>query len=141
MSAKYSISPTLYLKTAESHLYMRCQGLLIAAVALALFELMLGGYYLLVMVLGTCLLCFLRFSWQQRPVGAVIRWQQGEWTLESGGQVLSIALRRGHCLPWLTFVAWQAEPGKKGQVWLFNDSAPYHDLRRLRVRLRIERGV
>ena len=141
MSVKYSTSPTLRLRVANSRHYLCCQILFITAVALALFELGRGVHPLLIGLLIPGLLSFVWRAGRQTLVGTVVCWQHGKWVLESGDQIYPIALRRWHCLPWVTFVAWQFESGKKDQIWLFSDSAPRHDLRRLRTRLRIERGI
>lgn len=141
MSKKFSTSPTLHLTIAESSLHECVRYLFIVAVVLALWELARGGYPIVVVSWTPMLALLLWRSRRQRHIGVVIRWRRGEWTIESDGQLVPVDLRRAHCLPWLTFMAWQSASGKLGQAWLFNDSAPPCDLRRLRVRLRLERGV
>lgn len=141
MSTRYSISPTLHLAIAESRAYRRCQCLFYAAVMLALWELGRGGYLQQAILATPLILLYLQARWQQPFVGCVIHWRSGEWVLECGSERESIQLLRGHCLPWITFFTWRYESGVCGQAWLFNDSASREELRRLRVRLRLERGV
>jgi hypothetical protein len=71
----------------------------------------------------------------------VIAWRDGEWQLQQGAVVRTVSLARSHTvLPWLIYLAWTGSadaPG--GSVFLFSDSAQADELRRLRVRLTLQR--
>ena len=140
MSARYSTSPTLHLAIAESANYRRCQHLLHLALLAALCLLSRGGYPLFVLAMPLVLL-----SWQhcrqQAQAGWEILWQRGQWRLRAGGYEGEIHIERGHCLPWLTYIQWRDAGGARGRAWLFADCCERQQLRRLRVRLQLQRGV
>ncbi|RLQ21491.1 hypothetical protein DWB85_12075 [Seongchinamella sediminis] len=73
--------------------------------------------------------------------GAVLVWNMGQWSLRQGGVERPIEVVRGHCLPWLTCLGWRSRAGGSGILLLFGDSASRQELRRLRVRLRLQGGV
>jgi len=78
---------------------------------------------------------------RQPLAGAELVWQQGQWSLQADGERQLIDLQRGHCLPWVTYLAWRDQVGGRGSLFLFSDSASHQQLRRLRVRLRLQRGI
>ena len=53
-------------------------------------------------------------------------------------EVLSMYLRM---VSWLSPLEWREENGGVERAWLFNDSGDHEQLRRLRVRLQLERGI
>ena len=140
MSAKYSTSPTLHLAIADSPSYRRGQWLFHLLLGLAAFDLATGGYPLFWVLLPllpiSCYLCR-----RQPQVGSLLVWNRGRWLLRCAGVEYPIELRRGHCLPWFTFVGWRYLDGRHGVLLLFSDSASGRELRRLRVRLRLQHGV
>lgn len=73
--------------------------------------------------------------------GLVVCWHRGVWTLEQNGKCRAVTILAGSTfLPWLIYLAWRDCAGQgSGAVFLFADSAPADDLRRLRVRLTLER--
>ena len=140
MSARYSSSPSLRLVIARSRIYRIAHGGLCLLAVFSLYRLSQRGYPVLALLLapavGVC-------CWQlarQRFVGSVVCWSQGQWSIHTGGDCLPVMLKRSSCLPWVIYLAWFYAPGKsRGSVFLFSDSAPVQDLRRLRVRLTLER--
>ena len=142
MSARYSTSPALRLRIAESTIARSLRTLYRLAVAAALLELLFRGHLLPVaasvaflVVAGCC---------RRNPrslTGAALCWSAGRWTLEAGTECRELTLRRTHCLPWVTYVEWREEDGGVERAWLFNDSGDLEQLRRLRVRLQLERGI
>ena len=145
MSAKYSTSPTLHLAINESAHYRYCQLGFHLGLLLSLLQLALGGFPVCWALLPLIpLSCYLHR--RQRQAGLTLCWQQGRWSLLTDAGRETIELQRGHCLPWVTFVQWRPAEGRpaEGRVdraWLFSDSCPRSQLRRLRVRLRLERVI
>ena len=77
-----------------------------------------------------------------RPLtGSVLAWRAGRWSIEYGVVRSELTLQRAHCLPWVTYLQWRESDGSTARVWLFNDSVDREQLRRLRVRLQLERGI
>lgn len=108
---------------------------------LALLRLSQRGYPLLALLLIPCgTLCCWQLA-RQRLAGACITWRQGEWQLEHGGGNRAISVRGcSTSLPWLIYLAWiEMGNGRRASVFLLPDSAPAEQLRRLRVRLTLER--
>jgi hypothetical protein len=99
------------------------------------------GYPLLALLIlpPACLLLWQLY--RQPLVGAIIRWQQGIWSIEHGAdpEIVSIGSNSA-TLPWGVYLAWQALlAGRRRSAWLFADSVSPEQLRRLRVRLALER--
>ena len=69
--------------------------------------------------------------------GASLCWREGRWTLERDGVIREISpTRRSTVLPWLVYIAFaDTAEGSEGHIWLYGDSVPQDQLRRLRVRL------
>lgn len=140
MSARYSTSPTLHLTIADSSRYRYCQWLGCLTMMLAVINVACRGYpffWLLLPLLPIA--CYL--NRRQPLAGAELGWQQGQWSLQADGERQLIDLQRGHCLPWVTYLAWRDQVGGRGSLFLFSDSASHQQLRRLRVRLRLQRGI
>jgi|AntAceMinimDraft_11_1070367.scaffolds.fasta_scaffold00079_25 hypothetical protein len=70
-------------------------------------------------------------------VGAQLHWRQGRWTLQQGASRRTVTLtRRSTATQWLVYLAFNDMPaGSAGQLWLYADSIPRDQLRKLRVRL------
>jgi len=110
-------------------------------VAYCLYRLHLRGYSLLALsLLPVAGLGCWRLALEPMS-GATLCWQRGQWLIERGSSSVAIAIHRGSSsLPWLIYLAWTELPtGRKGKLWLFADSASAGELRRLRVRLKLER--
>jgi hypothetical protein len=83
--------------------------------------------------------CFIS---QLRPDGVTgLSWRAGQWTLQRGSERIPIRILPGNsCLPWVIYLGWASlEDQRRGTLWLFKDSAAAGDLRRLRVRLSMQR--
>lgn len=141
MSARYSNSPALRLTINNSRQRRSLHLLLCLAITCALYRLYLRGYPLFTMsLLPLAGWCCRRLA-REAAVGATLCWRQGAWSLQrSDGSEQRMMLRRCICLPWLIYSRWQVAPvGRHRSLWLFADSAPAEQLRRLRVRLALER--
>ena len=141
MSARCSNSPSLRLRIADSRIHRVLHGLLCLLLVAGLCLLSLRGYPLAGLLLLPAVGWGCRQLARQHLAGACISWQLGEWMLEQGGSRCPITLRPGStCLPWVIHLAWvEAASERRGAVFLFADSAAAEDLRRLRVRLTLER--
>lgn len=141
MSARFSNSPSLRLVIADSAICSLLYCLFCLLVAASLWRLALRGYPVTALALLPLAVLFCRRLASRPLVGAVIRWERGEWTLEQGGVCRTLCRERSHCVsPWLTCLAWNESPeAPAAYVFLFPDSAPADGLRRLRVRLGLAR--
>lgn len=146
MSATFSNSPELRLRIAESR-YPRL--FLLVLVCLHLANLCLlgrsgaSGWALAALCL-TSLACYCVAALQyrrRRRQRRVLGWRQGQWWLAGESGPRPIEPLRWHCLPWCTYLAWREADGRRGDLWLFADSAPRDEQRRLRVRLTLQRAV
>lgn len=137
MSARYSSSPALHLTIGKSRLRALLYGALCLVTVYALWSIYTRGY---------AALCFLFAApaavllWRLRcdsMLGGELCWQQGDWTLLHGTRRRTITLtRRSTATPWVIYLAFTELPtGRGGQLWLYADSVPTEQLRRLRVRL------
>ena len=141
MSAKCSNSPSLRLEIVSSRIYRLMHSGFCLLAAASLWRLAQRGYPVTALLLSpVSVWCCWRLACQPL-VGAVISWRRGEWQLQQGTVVRTVGLARSHTvLPWLIYLAWTGSadtPG--GSVFLFPDSAQAGQLRRLRVRLVLER--
>lgn len=139
MSNRYSLSPKLRLRIAESS--QRRLGFF----ALLLFYLTTTvlcisrgypGLALFCAVTGACVLHGLARS---RWVGAQLTWSHGVWSVESQGLRHNVeVLPHSLALPWVIYLVLRVQPqGRRECLWLFSDSAATRELRKLRVRLRL----
>jgi membrane-bound toxin of toxin-antitoxin system len=139
LSARYSSSPTLRLPIAESRICALWQGAFIISLALALVQLALRGYPWLAATLMLIICCLVPALCRQAMTGQVVHWRQGNWYLERGGVETLIRLHSScRASPLGIYLCWCNEGGARESVWLFADSAPPEQLRRLRVRLALE---
>lgn len=142
MSARYSNSPALHLRIADSPLRRLCQHLLALLCLGSLWLLARGGYPALACSLIAPTAYLLYQCWPQPLLGAGLGWRGGQWWLQRVGDEVMVQLLPGSvCLPWVVYLKWRELPsGRRGQLWLFADSVPGHELRQLRVRLTIDRS-
>ncbi len=143
MSGRYSSSPALCLSITRSRLRTRLFAALCFAIALALWSICSRGYPLpglLLLPLALMLLWRLRYGAME---GAELRYQQGKWALCQGGIARRISpTTRSTNTPWVIFFAFNERPsGRPGHIWLYRDSAPPEELRRLRVRVTLLRDT
>ena len=110
-------------------------------VGLALMRVYSRGYPLLAVVMLTPACLLLWQLYHQPMVGAFIRWQQGNWSVGRGAASEAVSVdSKSTALPWGIYLAWQELPaGGRRCVWLFPDCISAEQLRRLRVRLALER--
>ncbi|MFV8816346.1 protein YgfX [Haliea sp. E17] len=147
MSATFSTSPELRLRIAESR-YPRLFFLALAGLQLANLLLLARAGVAPTAIAGLGLAQLLLFTAiardysrrRQRLPG--LYWRQGQWWIQREGEGRQfIQPLHWHCLPWCTWLAWREEGGGREALWLFADSAPRDGLRRLRVRLTLQRAV
>ena len=69
----------------------------------------------------------------------MVHWRDGCWRVEREGVDWPIRLDRScRVSPLGVYLCWIEPGGRRESVWLFGDSAPADQLRRLRVRLALE---
>jgi len=126
---------------AESRTLRRLQNLFCAVQLLLPLEVALRGYRWLALAAVLCLVPLLWGTRGQPAAGTCLSWRAGQWLVHGVDGTAPVTLERWHRLAGVTFVAWRGPGGRRGRAWLFADSAPRDQLRRLRVRLGLERGV
>ncbi len=140
MSARYLTSPSLDLRIGRSRLRVLFYLQLALCLGASLFLLARQGYPALALALlapaAGCLIVQLR----NNGVTALC-WRAGQWTLQRGAERIPIRILPGsNCLPWAIYLGWASlDDQRRGSLWLFPDSAAVGDLRRLRVRLSMQR--
>lgn len=141
MSTRYSRSPSLHLEIVRSRIHCLLHGLLCLLVAAGLYRIAQRGYPVPALLLSPlAALCWWRTA-RQPLAGTQLSWRRGQWCIGRGEQVRAVTPGRGStCLPWVIYFAW-VEPGERARrsALLFPDSAPRRELRRLRVRLALQR--
>jgi hypothetical protein len=97
------------------------------------------GHDLLAILLTPPAIGLLWYLRHDSAVGATLTWCQGRWILQDDSKQRYIALtRRSVATPWVIFLAFSELPeGPGGQLWLYADSIPDDQRRRLRVRLNL----
>ena len=141
MSVRYSNSPSLHLTIAESVIYRYLHGAFSLLALTSLYRLQQRGYPVLSLLLLVPVACCCRQLARQPLAGAVLSWSQGQWSIVDGSGLRPVTLRsQSSALPWVIYIAWEdARDGARGAGLLFRDSAAAQDLRRLRVRLALQR--
>lgn len=141
MSARYSNSPALRLVIAKSRIYCLLHGALCLLTIIALYRVGARGYPVLVLSLlpAAVLAC-----WQaatQPLAGDLLSWKRGQWFIGEGSATTPVTLQRSStCLPWVIYLSWvDSVASARRSAWLLRDSLPVNDLRRLRVRLALQR--
>ena len=141
MSARYSSSPALHLRIGESWLRTALYYTFCLICVYALWLIFTRGYVVLVVLL---ILLVTGLLWHLRCdplVGVELRWCRDRWTLERAGvQRVIVPTRRCTATPWVIYLAFSDQSaGHGGHLWLYADSASRDQLRRLRVRLTLDR--
>jgi len=140
LSVRYSNSPAFQLIIGKSRLRRFLHTALCLCTCFALYLLSVRGYSILAFLLLPPVGLLL---WRLRcePMsGAIVRCRQDSWTVDQGetSQVVCV-LSNSTSLPWVIYLAWRELPaGRRSSVWLFADSAPPRQLRRLRARLSLQ---
>lgn len=140
MLNKYLTSPShvLTVRSSRHRLYfIVALGLAVGCANILVF---LKGYPLLSVVLTSASLFLLYRAVPDSMLGAILKWEAGEWFLRHRGKQVSVVLLPGSVrLPWLVYAAFQETHAK--QRWkflLFTDSADAEQMRQLRCRLILE---
>lgn len=141
MSARYATSPALHLKIGESGLRRALYVALWLVILYALCSVYARGYALLVVSLSIIAFGSLWLLRRNPMRGAELCWRDNRWTLERDGVIREISLsRRSTVLPWFVYLAFtDIAEGSAGHIWVYADSVPKPQLRRLRVRLTLLR--
>ena len=144
MSAAYSNSPELRLQIADSPLRRRAYLLIIAVALAAPWQAADRGYPLLATALVP-MLAWLCWGMRRVPFeGAQLSWRRGEWQLAERGKQRRAEVAPGAvALPWVVLLPLRLA-GDRCYLWVFVDSVPRDQWRRLRVRVRLPdpgRGV
>ena len=141
MSARYSNSPALRLEIARSRIYCSLHFVFSLLTIVSLYRIGERGYPVLtLLLLPMAALC----CWQtarQTLAGGLVRWERDHWYIGGGKEPGTVTLERSStCLPWVIYLAW-VDPARptRGSALLFPDSVPANDLRRLRLRLTLQR--
>lgn len=141
MSARYSNSRSLRLVIARSHIYCLLHRVLCLVTIAGLYRVGQRGYPLLaLMLLPVAIVCCLHAA-RQTLAGCLLGWSSGQWFIDRGAQAMPVTLDRSStCLPRVIYLAW-IEPADSARrsALLFADSMSESDLRRLRVRLALQR--
>lgn len=106
-----------------------------------LFRLNALGHAALCLVLLPAALIYGFVMSRPRYVGACIHCRHGAWSIVTDGQEFAISIERGTtCVGGVVYLAWR-EPGasRPCSIFLFPDSAPSEQLRRLRLCLALRR--
>ena len=141
MSARYSNSPALRLEIARSRIYCLLHFVFCLLTIVGLYRIGERGYPVLaLLLLPMAALC----CWQtarQTLAGGLVRWERGQWYIGGGAEPGTVTLERSSiCLPWVIYLAWvDSARLARGSALLFPDSVPANDLRRLRLRLTLQR--
>ncbi len=135
-SSKYSSSPELRLQIGNSRLRHALAGALIVAEMCAIGLLFLRGYTCESVLLSLLAVVLLTRLLVDRTRGLGLVWQGGNWMLLRGAAALPVKLLAGPvATPWLIYLAVvELSGGRATRLWIFRDSVPSAQWRRLRVR-------
>jgi hypothetical protein len=141
LSARYVTSPALHLKIGESGSRGALYGALCLVIVYALCSVYARGYAFLAISLSIIAFGLLGLLRRNPMHGAELCWREGRWTLERDGVIREISPSRSStALPWFVYIAFtDIAAGSAGHIWLYADSVPKRQLRRLRVRLTLLR--
>jgi hypothetical protein len=141
LSVRYSNSPALHLRIGESQLRGTLHRAFCLVCYYALWLIFVRGYTILVVLLTLLVTSLLWHLRRDRFVAVELRWQQGLWTLERAGEQRHIVLtKRSTATPWVIYLGFSdVSAGCCGHLWLFADCSSSEQLRRLRVRLTLDR--
>ena len=141
MSIKYSHSPSLRLAIARSRTWCLLHRVLCLLVMFGLYRVAERGYPgLLLLLLPLAAVCCWQLA-RQPLAGSVLCWQRGQWFIGRGAAFTPVTLQRSStCLSRVIYLAWLTPAdSSRGRALLFPDSVPGGELRRLRVRLTLQR--
>lgn len=141
MSTKYSHSPSLHLLIARSRIGSLLHLALCLLAIFGLYRVTAQGYpEVALLLLPLVTLCCWQLS-LQTLAGSVLCWQRGQWFIERGNTSTPVTLLRSStCWSRVIYLAWVAQAdSSRGRALLFPDSVPGSELRRLRVRLTLQR--
>jgi hypothetical protein len=135
-SSKYSSSPELCLQIGNSRLRHSLAGTLIVAETGAIGLLLLRGYTCESLFLSLLAVGLMRRLVVDRARGLGLVWRRGNWMLLRGTATLPVKLLAGPvATPWLIFLAVvELSGGRATRLWIFRDSVPRAQWRRLQVR-------
>lgn len=141
MSTRYSNSPALRLRIASSRLRDGAVLLVGGGATGALYLLWQQGHSQLAFALLPVVAVLAPALRRDALTGCELCWHRGQWSLWRGQERQLIAISpRSTCLPGLVYLAWREQPaGKQRYGCIFSDCAPAGQLRRLRVRLALQR--
>ena len=143
MSNKYSTTPSLQLTVNFSRHRQIFIVLLACAVAFANLQVYLKGLPQLAAILSLVSSAILWHGWRDPMVGAVLKWECGEWFIRSNGRQSSVLLLPGAVrLPWIIYLAFrETHARKRWNIWVFADSVDIEQMRRLRCRLALDHSA
>jgi hypothetical protein len=141
LSVRYSNSPALRLQIASSRLRDSAVLLVAGGATGALYLLWQQGHAQLACALLPVVAVLAPALRRDALTGCELCWHRGQWSLWRGRERQLIALSpRSTWLPGLIYLAWRELPaGRQRYGWIFSDCAPAGQLRRLRVRLALQR--
>ena len=141
MSVRFSNSPTLRLEIASSGEYARLASLVAVCAFFTLYLLYQRGYPLLALSLSPAVPLWLLQLRRDSLAGSILLWRQGTWSVERGSELHTVEiLPQSVSLARVIYLVWREMPaGVKRRCWLFPDCAGREELRRLRVRLALQR--
>ncbi len=143
MSEKYLNSPVLRIHLTDSFIrrwlylgYCLCG-------SCAVLRVFGAGYVPAALSLGLIEFVLLALCWRDPAAGVLLVWRGGQWYMAWGqGDLQPVSLNMPSAgLSGLLNVQWSVAAGARGSLWLFSDSAAPDQLRRLRVRLRLDSTV
>ena len=107
----------------------------------ALWLLWQQGYFGLACALLPAAIVLVMSLRRDALTGCELCWHQSQWSLVRGRERQPVAVSpHSICLPGLVYFAWREQPaGRLCHAWIFGDCAPAGQLRRLRVRLTLQR--
>lgn len=141
MSRRYCNSPVLRFRIGESRLRAALYAALCLAVATAHYLIFLRGYNGLALLLALPALILLGGLARDPAAGVWIAWRGGRWSLCRGGVWQDvIPHRRTVVTRWVICLVYSYAPwSARNYLWLYADSLPAGELRRLRLRLALQK--
>jgi len=140
LSARYSNSHSLRLVIARSRIYRVLHRAWCLLSMAALYRLGQRGYPLLALMLAPVAIVCCWQTARQTLAGCVLSWNAGQWFISRGARAMPVTVERNTSLPRVIYLAWiDPADSARGSALLFADSMPESDLRRLRVRLALQR--
>ena len=143
MSNKYSTTHSLQLTVSFSRHRQIFIALFTCILAVANLQVFVKGYPQLAVSLSLASIVMLWRGWRDPMVGAVLKWEGGEWFIQINGRRSSVLLLPGAVrLPWIIYLAFrETHARKRWYICLFADSVDVEQMRRLRCRLVLDHSV